>query len=429
MSIISSLYAGASGLEANSQDLSVVGDNIANANTIGFKSSRSVFADMLAQGLMGGGGETGLGTKLLAVQKILTQGSLINTGITTDLAIQGTGFFVVKGEHAGKVGEFYTRNGQMKIDNDGYLVTMDGLRVQGYDAVDAGPKAGSITNTIGDMRPGVSASPPKATTTISMAVNLQASAEANPGGATFDVTAPGETSNFSTTTTIYDSLGKAHQVDIYFRKTGEGSWEWHALSDLAPPDGPEIYRGTFTFGEDGILPLPQGATSQSTGANGVTFPGALPQTLEFDFGGEGRAGVTQFDNPSAASFLNQDGFPAGDLAGVQVDPEGLVRGVFTNGQTRVLGQVALADFPAEDQLQRLGSNLYGHTPEAGDPVRGKPATGGRGTIYSGVLEQSNVDMSAEFIKMIASQRSFQANSKTINTADQLLNEIIALKRN
>lgn len=423
MSLLTSLYSGASGLETNSLDLSVVGDNIANGSTIGFKGSRAVFADALSQSLLGGAGETGLGTKLTTVQKIFTQGSLLNTGVTTDLAIQGAGLFVVKGTHGGKQGTFYTRAGQFTVDKTGYLTNLEGLKAQGFGA-DA---SGNITNDLGDLRPGTATSPPKATSTIKLSANLQADATIP---AAWDPTKPAETSNFSTTTTVYDSLGVSHQVDIYFRKSAAGGWEWHALADGAGLTGgtagtkTEIAGGTLTFGPDGQL-----ATSTPNPAVSFNPAGATnPQPLTFDFGSTDRPGVTQFAAASAASFLNQDGYASGELAAVQVDAQGIVTGVFTNGQTRALGQVALADFPAEDQLQRVGSNLFDATPGAGEAVIGKPSTGGRGSVYSGALEQSNVDLSTEFIKMIAAQRSFQANSKTINTADQLLSEIIALKR-
>jgi flagellar hook protein FlgE len=426
MTLLTSLYSGASGLETNSLDLTVVGDNIANGNTIGFKGSRAVFADALSQSLLGGGGETGLGTKLTTVQKIFSQGSLLNTGVTTDLAIQGSGFFIVKGTHGGKEGSFYTRAGQFTVDKQGYMTNLEGLRVQGFGA-DA---TGKITNDLGDLRPGTATSPPKATGNITLGANLQADAAAFTTG-NFDPNDPSNTSNFSTSTTIFDSLGVSHQVDIYFRKTAAGAWEWHALADSAgfttpaPTAGQsktEIGTGTLTFGPDGTLTAP---TTNPTAT--FTPAGAAQQTLTFDFTNPDR-GLTQFAAPSAASFLNQDGYASGQLASVQVDAQGIVTGVFTNGQTTALGQVALADFPAEDQLQRAGSNLFDVTPGAGEPVVGKPSTGGRGSVYSGALEQSNVNLSQEFIKMIAAQRSFQANSKTINTADQLLSEIIALKR-
>jgi flagellar hook protein FlgE len=423
MSLLSSLYAGASGLDTNSLELTVIGDNIANGNTIGFKGSRAVFSDALSQSLMGGAGETGLGTTLSAVQKIITQGSLLNTGVNTDLAIQGAGFFVVRGNHNGTVGQFYTRAGQFTVDKDGYMVNVEGLRVQGYTA-DA---AGVVGSQLGDIRPGVASSAPYATTGIKLTANLQADAEVLTDP--FDVTNAAATSNFSTTTTVYDSLGVAHQIDVYFRKTGTNTWDWHAVTSVGgvPTEigGTTLGATDLTFDEFGQLTSsgPFELTDfQPFGAAGGN------QTVTLDFGSTDRPGLTQFAAKSAASFVSQDGYPSGDLASIQIDGQGQIVGVFTNGQTRALGAVALGDFPAEDQLQRVGSSLYAETPKAGAAVIGPSGNGGRGTITAGALEQSNIDLSAEFIKMIAAQRSFQANSKTINTADQLLSEIIALKR-
>jgi len=426
MGLMSSLYSGASGIDANTQDLNVVGDNIANGNTVGFKASRANFADALSQSLLGGAGQVGQGVRLMTVQKIFTQGSLLNTGVATDLAIQGKGMLIVRGNHNGQEADFYTRAGQLTIDKDGYLVTAEGLRAQGYDA----DSAGAVSARVGDLRPGNQTSPPKATSKIEVTANLKADSPviAEP----WDPAKPGATSNFTTSTTVYDSLGAAHQVDIYFRKNADGAWEWHALTEGGGIDGgtsgqnTEIGAGTLTFDATGNI-----AEAGFTVTPGIEFrpKGATgPQPLTFDFGSRTQAGITQFPSDSVTSFMSLDGFPAGDLTSLQVDPEGKVIGIFTNGQSRTLGQVALADFPAEDQLQRVGSTLFARTFAAGEPATGKPTVGGFGAISSGSLEQSTVDISQEFIRMMTAQRGFQANSKTITTADQLLNELIQLKR-
>ncbi|AKU93021.1 flagellar hook protein FlgE [Vulgatibacter incomptus] len=415
MSLTSSLHTGASGLASSSLDLSVVGDNIANANTIGFKGSRVAFEEALAQSLMGAGGR-GLGVNIQAIQRIITQGALIQTGLATDLALQGSGYFVVRGNHAGRDGSYYTRAGQFTVDSDGYLVNLDGLRVQGWQA-DA---VGTVSGKLGDLALAGAASPPKATGSVTIKANLQADAAILPP---WDPANPRDTSNFSSSVTIFDSLGAAHSVEVFYRKTADGSWEWHAMTDGGGLQGgaagtlTEIAAGDLTFDTDGKLVsdnqtsnfLPKGATS--------------PQALALDV-----TGMTQFANPSAVSFLNQDGWAAGDLAGITIDQEGRVVGAFTNGHSKVLGQLAVASFAAPDQLERLGGNLLGPAPSAGEPTIGTASSGGRAAIVAGALEQSNVDIATEFIRMIEAQRGFQANSKTVTTADQLLSDLIQLKR-
>lgn len=432
MSLMTALYAGASGLEASSLELSVVGDNIANGNTIGFKGSRAAFADAMAQNLIGdtplGGGQRGLGAKLQVVQKILTQGSLVNTGLATDLGIEGSGFFAVRGSHNGQDGTFYTRAGQFTLDEDGYLVSLNGLRVQGYSA----DPTGAIQTSIGDLQVGNAGTSPLPSSQITLKANLQSDAPIL--AAAWDPTDAPNTSNFASTATLYDSLGKAHQVDIYFRKTAASTWEWHALTDGGNLDSgtaglpTEIATGAMSFGTSGeMLSHTQTVNFNPRGA-------VIPQPLTFDFGdptgagGTGLLGITQFAAPSSTSFANQNGYDSGTLVRISIDTQGQVVGVFSNGQTRPLAQVAVANFEAPDQLSRMGGNLFSQTRDSGRPTVGIPAEGGRGKIVAGALEQSNVDMASEFIRMIASQRAFQANSKTLTTADQLLAELMTIKR-
>ncbi len=430
MSLLTSLYTGASGLETSSQDLSVIGDNIANANTIGFKQSRAAFEDQLSQTLIGdvGTSQEGLGARVQAVRTIVSQGSLTSTGVATDLALQGNGYFVVKGTHNGVDGSFFTRAGQFSIDKSGYLANLDGLHVQGYTA----DVNGTIGGGLSDLALGAATSQPKATNNIALKGNLQADAVVPPA---WDPAAPETTSNFSTSETAYDSLGSAHQIQVYFRKTGAGAWEFHAMTDGAGIQGgtagtpSEVAAGTLAFDATGKL----SAQTQTGSFNPI---GATqPQTLNLNFGdatgvagGTGLAGMTQFASASATSYLSQDGAAAGVLNGVQVQSDGRVVGSFSNGQSRVLAQVAIANFQAPDQLQRAGGNVFAQTVNSGDPSIGAAGTGGRGSITAGALEQSNVDLAGEFVHMIAAQREFQANSKTVQTADSLLQELIQLKR-
>jgi len=427
MSLLTSLASGTTGLSSASAELAVVGDNIANANTIGFKSGRAAFEDALAQTVIGGTGQIGLGSRLQSVQKLITQGALANTGVSTDLALQGGGFFEVKGTTGdGRNGAYLTRAGQFTVDNTGYLVNLDGLRVQGYGA-DA---TGTITSATGDIQVGNASSAPQATNTVTIKANLQADVAV---GAPFDPAQPAQTSNFATSVTVYDSLGKAYQPQVYFANDGGGTWEWHAMLDGSLIDGgtpgepTEIASGTLAFDTQGRLQT-EAQTSSFTpiGANATAIRFNVGESL--DAGGTGLGGVTQFASPSATTFVGQDGYGSGELTSVQIDKKGTVLGVFTNGQTRALGQVGVARVAAPDQLERVGGNLFALTRDSGDAVLGAAGDGGRAFISAGTLEQSNVDIAEQFVRMIAAQRAFEANSKTITTSDQLLSELIQMKR-
>jgi flagellar hook protein FlgE len=431
MSLLTSMSSGTTGMASASAELSVVSDNIANSNTVGFKAGRAAFEDALAQSVVGGLGQIGLGSRLQAVQRLLSQGALSNTGVTTDLALQGQGFFVVAGTASdGRAGTFYTRAGQFTVDRDGYLVNLDGLRVQGYPA-DA---TGTLQPVVGDLLVGTASSQPRATTTVTVRGNLSADAALSPA---WDPADPAGTSSFSTSATVYDSLGKPYTVQIYFARsaTTPSTWDYHAMVDGAAVGGvagtpTEIGRGTLAYDSQGRL-------VSNTPAAGFSFTpvGAVsPQALTFDFGdatsagGTGLGGFTQFAGVSSASFVGQDGWASGVLNGIQFDKTGMIQGLFSNGQTRALGEVAVAQAPAADQMERVGGNLYVETRASGQLVAGTAGQGGRGFISAGALEQSNVDIAEQFVRMIAAQRAFEANSKTITTADQLLSELIAMKR-
>jgi flagellar hook protein FlgE len=434
MSLLTALSSGTTGLQASALDLSVVGDNIANASTIGFKAGRAAFEDALTQTVIGGTGEIGLGSRLQSVQKILTQGALNSTGIATDLALQGNGYFIVNGNHNGQTANFYSRAGQFTVDQNGYMVNLEGLRIQGFPA----DSAGNVSGLPGDLLVGTASAQPQPTARITVKANLQAdSAIVAP---VFDPNDPSATSNFSTSMTIYDTLGAAHQTQVFFHKSSPGTWDWSAMTDGGGLQGgtagqlTEIASGDLTF--DG-----QGRLETSAQNGGVSFNplGAVaPQLLNFNFGdptnaaasatATGLAGVTQFASTSASTFIGQDGFGSGQLSSIKIDTQGFVSGIFTNGQTRVLGQVAVAGFSAPDRLESIGGNLYAQSQASGQPVVGAPGAGGRASVISGSLEQSNVDLAEQFVQLISAQRTFEANSKSITTADQLLSELIQMKR-
>ena len=425
MSLFTALSSGTAGLASAGSDISAVGDNLANSNTIGFKQQRVNFADALAQNVVGASGQIGLGSRMQSVQTIMTEGALQNTGIATDLALQGNGFFQVSGTtRDGRNGLFLTRAGQFTVDNNGFLVTQDGLRVQGY-AADA---AGNVTVALGDLQVGNATATPHPTVDIAIKANLDADA---PTGV-WDPTQPAASSNFSTSVSVYDSLGHATQIQIYFRHTTTG-WEWHGMADGAAVGGTpgtpvEVAGGTLAFDAAGRLQtVTQSSSFNPAGAN-------APQPLTFDLGdalddgGTGLAGITQFASPGATTLVTQDGYGSGQLSAVQIDKSGVVQGVFTNGEMRSLGQVGVARVAAPDALERTGGNLYAVTSGSGDAVMGAAGEGGRAFIAAGTLEQSNVDIADQLVRMITAQRIYEANSKTITTADQLLSELISMKR-
>ena len=441
MGLISALYTGASGLDGATTELTVVGDNIANSGTVGFKASRTVFADAMAQQLVGASGQVGLGVKTLTVQKLFSQGGFTTTGLSTDCAIEGNGLFVVKGSHGGEEGTFYSRNGQFTIDKSGYLVNMEGLKVQGLQA-DA---TGTVTSgLLGALQVGNASAPAKATDNVTIRGNLNVVSVAP----TWDITDPKATSNFTTSMTVYDSLGKPIQLEIYFCKNDaagtqagdSGDWTYHVLTDGNGLTGgtagtaTEVAAGTLRFDNAGKLlsTTPDPATVDSFNPVDANNP----QHISFNFGsglldatpGSGLDGLTQYAAPSAVSFVTQAGSTSGSLASMTMTQDGRIIGGFTNGQSRVLGQVILANFKAPDKLGRVGASLFIEKPDSGPATLGTPATADRGSVTSGTLEQSNVDISQEFIRMIAAQRSFQANSKTLTTADQLLAELMQLRR-
>jgi flagellar hook protein FlgE len=443
MSLVGALYVGASGLDASSTELSVVGDNIANSGTVGFKAGRTVFADAMAQQLIGASGQMGLGVTTMTVQKLFSQGGFTTTGLATDVAIQGNGLFVLKGNHGGEEGTFYTRNGQFTMDKDGYLTNLEGLKVQGLQA-DA---SGTVTSgLLGDLQVGNASAPAKATDSITIRGNLNQTSVAP----TWDAANPKTTSNFTTSMTVYDSLGKAIQLDIYFCKNDpatatpgdSGDWTYHVMTDgvnLAKDGaGQPAVAGTATEVSTGALRFDQqGRLISNITSAALAFnpkDSVNPQPLTFNFGsgtaagGNGLDGLTQYAATSAVSFVTQAGSSSGSLSSISIGQDGTITGGFTNGQTRTLGQLIIANFKAPDQLGRIGSTLYAEKPQSGPPTLGTPATADRGSVTAGTLEQSNVDISKEFIRMIAAQRNFEANSKTLTTADQLLSELMQIKR-
>lgn len=430
MAIFGALSTARSGLIATGASLSVIGNNIANVSTVGFKGSRTEFADLLsAQGGGGDAGKIGLGVRIGRIDAAFTQGNIESTAGPTDLAIEGNGFFVV----ANGAANLYTRAGNFRLDANGRLTTFQGLAVQGFALNSNNQPVAPPT----DIQVTGASSQPRPTSLVTLKANLQADAPIIAGG--FDPTTFNSafaSSNFSTSQNIFDSLGARHTLNFFFTKTGANTWNYAAGVDAGETGGTAgdlsiVGGGTLTFNPDGSLLGP--ATPDT--AN-VTFTGAAAQTITLNVGtanttptaGQGIDGITQFAGASAVSFQSQDGFGAGQLLNLEFSESGVVTGVFDNGQSRPLFQLALANFTAPDALTPLGNGLFRESPDSGSPAIGTPQSGGLGNIVAGALEQSNVSIAQEFIDLISTQRSFQANARVITTSDQLLSDLINIVR-
>lgn len=420
MSLGSSFYAALSGMNANGMAMQVISDNISNANTVGFKSTSTQFEDILGMSLEGIAGFThmGVGTNVSAMPLAFTQGTLMTTTVGTDVAVNGKGFFIV--EDAVSDEQFYTRAGNFHVDDDGYFVNVNGLRVQGYLYDSTGTNLiETLTDIVVDQTTMV---PPSITEEIDMVLNLD-SAE---GVLTFDLTDPGATSNYSTALEIYDTLGQSHTITVYFSKTAPQAWEWNATIDGSDVNGgtpgtAQLFgTGDIAFTTDGLLST---AMPMDFYTGAITFANGIAATdIEVDF-----SSTTQYGSPSVIQILTQDGYAAGNLSGISIVTDGNIVGHFTNGQVKNIARLALAEFPSYMGLERAGSLLFKETTDSGDPLVNKPGEGGLGEVSAGMLEESNVDLATEFIRMIITQRAYQANSKVISTTDEMLAQLMSIK--
>jgi flagellar hook protein FlgE len=509
--MLSSFFSGISGLRTNTDSINVVGNNIANVNTVGFKGSRATFEDALYQSIFGASGtsQVGRGAALSTVDTLFAQGSFESTSQPTDLAIGGKGFFIVQNPDSQLL--YYTRAGEFRFDKEGNMTNPAGLLLQGkqIDRLTHAP-VGVDTDIIISPEP----SQPRATEQIAMALNLQedipsevtfslptgsagpisatsvpsattggypvtgaytatydsgtgevtlnvaaddgstytyhgavaaGTAYENFGGSGITITTAGTltngdsqaftvggfddtsattrtaTSNYSSSLMIYDSIGRAHEVTVYFNKTAQGTWQWHAV---APDSTGGTIEGTLRFDNSGILQAGSGAPT----AINLTFQGTAQQ-VQLAFNGElGGNSTTQYPIASTTNFQSQDGYPPGVLLNVTVSPEGIIAGHYSNGQILDLYQLTLANFNNTQGLSREGGNLYAETLESGVPYTSAPGANGSGKISPNSLEQSNVDLATEFVKMIVAQRGFQANARVITTSDEILTELMNIKR-
>ena len=408
MGILTSLFSAVSGLNTYGNAMSVIGNNIANVGTVGFKSSSTSFADLVSASLGGGSttGQVGLGVFLNDVQTSFTQGSLSNTGNTLDLAIDGNGFFQLA-DNAGTVS--YSRAGQFKVNNLGQIVDPSDRFLQGYQAT----ATGVVLGTVGNITLSTATIAPQSTGTATVEANLNAASTVPT--AAFDVT-DATTYNFSNGITVYDTLGAQHQLRMYYVKdAAANTWNLHSQID----GGATTAQTDLVFNSSGVL--------TGGGAQTFTLPiaggAATPLTVAMDF-----SAITQFGSASSLTNQTQDGFTSGSFQSLSIDSEGRVVAQFTNGQTRTLAQVVLSRFTNPDGLTRSGENGFAETVDSGAPLAGTPTNNGLGRLISQTIEQSNVDLGKEFVDMIITQRAFQANSRAITTSDEMLQELVNLKR-
>ena len=460
-----SLYAGVSGMQNHQTRLDVIGNNVANVNTTGFKRGRVNFQDMISQQMSGAaspttevGGvnpkEVGLGVTVAAIDTVFTQGNLQTTGVSTDVAIQGNGFFIMKnGEES-----FYTRAGAFSLDSEGTLVNpANGMRVQGWMAEEINGQmvlqtAGSTEDLI---IPVGSKDPAKATENVNFACNLNKNTPEILEGASPEDIAKG---TWSTEQKIYDSFGNEHMLNVSFTRVAGNPNQWQATVTIDPDMADESQTrvglnttdgqgNTFLINFDntgtlqsvtdsaGNLTNPEGqivlqASFNVIGANPDENGNPTRQTLNINLGtiGSQKNTITQSASTSSTKAYYQDGYTMGYLDNFKIDSSGIITGVYSNGTNRTIGQIALATFANQGGLEKAGDNTYVESNNSGMANIGTSGIAGKGSMLAGALEMSNVDLTEQFTDMIVTQRGFQASSKTIQTADTLLDTVMNLKR-
>lgn len=430
---------GLSGLRAATSDLNVTGNNIANAGTVGFKQSRSEFADVYAASVLGGGANPqGSGVLLSDVSQQFKQGNINYTQNGLDLAVNGNGFFVTSNN--GDVS--YTRAGYFGTDKEGFVVNNFGYKLQGY-AVDAN---GNLQNgVVGDIQIETASQAPKATTQVDQTFNLN-STNTIPTTVPFNPSDP-TSYNSATSTNIYDSQGNSHVMTQYFLKTGPNAWQMNVLIDGRNPATPATstapYTAALAFSASGQLLTQTPGVGLVAGANGTLdlagwVPAAADTSVPPVWTPNGAVanptGInldlrpsTQFSSAFAVSSVSQDGYTTGQLAGLEVDDTGIIFARYTNGQSKVQGQVVLANFANQQGLTPAGKTAWTQSFESGEPVVGTPRSGTLGALQSGALEDSNVELSDQLVNLIVAQRNYQANAKTIETESAITQTIINLR--
>ncbi|WP_434517241.1 flagellar hook protein FlgE (plasmid) [Dechloromonas sp. ARDL1] len=431
-----------SGLNSATKAIDSTSNNIANANTVGFKASTTNFGDVYAASLNGSGAsQVGIGVNIASIQQQFTQGNITSTNNPLDISINGTGFFRMDQDGA----TTYARNGQFHLDKNGFVVNDQAMRLTGYRAqagiiVPSSPQPLQISAS--DLAPqatGLNASSVFNGVKANLNLDSRQTVPALPwvdggiAGGLAAFTPDPQTYNYSTALSIYDTLGNAQTMTYYFRKTANaGEWDVYANVDgttnqnITPGGGP---IGTLTFGPTGTITAgsPMNVSVNMLGVmqslGQPTGNGALAvQSFPVDF-----AGTTQFGSAFGTNRLEQDGYAAGNLVGLSVGSDGIIQGRYSNGQTFAQGQIVLANFTNPNGLQALGNNQWSETSVSGPALVGAPNTSNLGVLSSSTVEESNVDLTAELVKLITQQRSYQANAQSIKTQDQLLQTLVNLR--
>lgn len=460
-----SLFSGVSGLQNHQVRMDVLGNNISNVNTIGFKKGRVNFNDLISQSMAGAarpndevGGvnpkQVGLGMNIASIDTIHTQGSLQTTGVMTDLALQGDGFFIMRTGNK----NLYTRAGSFGLDENGHLVNpSNGMRVQGWSGrTEGGNTYVNTSEAVGDLKiPVGSKDPASATKEVFLACNLdKRTAEIPAQGAGPQAVQEG---TWSTSFDIYDSFGNIHNLRVDFTKRPGEANRWNAAVaidpgaqnintqvNVGPAGGGNANNFIVEFSNLGTLQAVEGGGGNRLTAGklqvqvGFNVPGTRPgadgaqvrQNFNLNLGEVGNVvnTVTQFAERSSTKVFKQDGYTMGYLEGFKIDQSGQITGVYSNGNNRLLGQVALAGFVNPSGLEKAGDSTYAVTNNSGTANVSSSGVAGKGKIIAGTLEMSNVDLAEQFTDMIITQRGFQASSRTIQTSDQMLQELLTLKR-
>jgi flagellar hook protein FlgE len=399
-----------SGLNAASQNLDAIGNNIANASTIGFKEGRAEFADMFAASIASESGtQIGIGTRLAAVSPQFTQGNITTTGNPMDVAINGSGFFRMANN--GVIS--YARDGEFSLDKNGFIVNATGAQLTGYPANANGTISPSTPVPVQLSLANIA---PKATANASLSLNLD-SRSTTPATA-FNITDP-TSYNSSTAITVYDSQGNSHTLSLYFRTSASNAWSVYAAADgsILNTSNP---IGTLNFNSSGTMASNVTMNPSITLANGATSPFTF--ALLFP-----ASSTTQYGASFGVSSNTQDGYTTGQLSGFSIGSDGVIQGRYSNGQTRDQAEIALANFINPQGLVALGGNQWAESSSSGQPLVGAPGVGSNGSLQSGALESSNVDITTELVDMITAQRVYQANAETIKTQDQIQQTLMNLR--
>ncbi|HEN3480051.1 TPA: flagellar hook protein FlgE [Yersinia enterocolitica] len=412
-----------SGLNAASSNLDVIGNNIANSATSGFKAGSVSFADMFA------GSQTGMGVKVAGITQDFNDGTTTTTNRRLDLAISQSGFFRMQDSSGGVL---YARNGQFKLDENRNIVNMQGLSLTGYPATGTPPTVQQGANPVALSVP-QNMIPAKATTSGTMVANLTSTHDVIPVATTFDPTKP-DTYSFVNNMTTFDSLGNRHEINVFYVKRSESTtagntWDVYTLDSSAKPAETADKRGSMTFDTNGALQsVINGTNPASTSDFTLTIPmgvvnGAPAQTFTLSVAG------SKQQNTGTDSIVtqNQTGYAAGEFTGFQINNDGSIVGTYSNSQTQLLGQIVMVNFANPEGLSSEGDNVWKETLSSGNPILGTAGSGGFGTLTSGALESSNVDLSKELVNMIVAQRNYQSNAQTIKTQDQILQTLVNLR--